>query len=257
MCKIWHTFLAHPDLAKNQVVRAILLPQEAQMRPQARYKSIFDINILLGYYLRASPNSALPLRRLMAKSLVLLRIFTACRSVEVVNILWERVQIDITKGVAYLPTRPKDRNSKQQSLIIHALDEAQERICPFKTLLDLKTAQNDPLHSPISPFRTAPGHFLSSSAQAAKLISEDMRAAGVPPEFKPHSIRAAVISKAFALNLSRDQISLLSGHSLNTNTIMQHYYREINNWPGFSIANGFLPPEHIASQQHRNSHGPK
>jgi integrase len=256
MCKIWHTFLARPDLAKNQVIRSILLPAEAQIKPQARYRSIFDINILLNYYRQAPSNSDLCLRRLIAKAIVLLRIFTACRTAEVVNILWEKVQINPSKGVAYLPTRPKDKGSRQQSLIIHALSDVQERICPFRTLLDLKIKQNDPLLTSISPFRTAPGRFLSSSAQAAKLIMEDMQAAGVPSEFKPHSIRAAVISKAFALNLSRDQISLLSGHSLNTNTIMQHYYREIDNWPGFRIANGFLSPERTAGQQHRNNHGP-
>jgi integrase len=179
------------------------------------------------------------MRRLVAKGIVLLRIFTACRSNEIFNISWAKCKWDDGKRMIFLPTLPKDRAGKAYSMVIHALED-DSAICPFRCLSHLKERVTA-LWGPLSPLICGEnGEAFTRVAQIAALIQEDMKSAGIPEEFKPHSIRAAVISKGFALQLSKDQISVLSGHSLKSQTIMDHYYRDIDNWPGFRIAEDAL-----------------
>jgi integrase len=241
MCRIWGTFLHQPNLANNEVVKAVTRTITGAPRAAARYRSIFDINILFQYYLNQPPANALSFRRLTARVIVLIRIFTACRSNEIFNILWEKCEWEYDKSMVFLPTRPKDKSGKIHSMVIHALPEA-SKICPFRSFLYLKFKISDKWGPSAPSLCRENGEPFSRVAQIAELIQEDMTAAGVPPEYKPHSIRAAVISKGFALQLSKDQISVLSGHSLKSQTIMDHYYRDIDNWPGFRLAQNALSP---------------
>jgi integrase len=249
MCRIWGTFLQQPGLANNEVVKAITRSVAGPVRPMARYKTIFDINILFQYYLNGPRYENLSFRRLVAKVMVLLRIFTACRSNEIFNISWDRCEWEYDKGMVLLPTRPKDKSGKIVSMVIHELPEPSP-ICPFRALLYLKGKVESKWGVKAPLICREDGLPFTRVAQISELIQEDMKAAGVPEEYKPHSIRAAVISKAFALQLTKDQISVLSGHSLKSQTIMDHYYRDIDNWPGFRLAEEVL---HLPQQSLRNT----
>jgi integrase len=245
MCRIWSTFLQQPGLANNEVVKAITRTVAKPAHPAARYKTIFDVDILFRYYLQGPSHADLPFRRLVARAIVLLRIYTACRSNEIFNINWGKCEWDYDKGMLFLPTRPKDKSGKIVSMVIHELPQT-SAICPFRILLYLKGRVESKWGIDTPLLCREDGLPFSRVTQIAELIQEDMRAAGIPEEYKPHSIRAAVISKGFSLHLSKDQISVLSGHSLKSQTIMDHYYREIGNWPGFKLAEGIL---HLPQQQ--------
>jgi hypothetical protein len=67
-------------------------------------------------------------------------------------------------------------------------------------------------------------------------LSGLMRDANIPAEYKPYSIRHAMISSLFAAGWSETQVNAYTGHSPNYHTALKFYNHLDANWLGGEIA---------------------
>ena len=60
--------------------------------------------------------------------------------------------------------------------------------------------------------------------------------AGIPPEYTAYSIRHALITALFDMNLSEVDVNAYTGHTNNARTGLTHYFHLDGKWAGTDLA---------------------
>jgi hypothetical protein len=225
--------LGKSGVSKNKLVSTLVIPRYLHVPRKARYSEAWDISLLFAYYRSRPPNNSLNDYDVMIKAVILILVFTACRPREVVNILADKIQhIAISKSLL-IPTVVKSHRNTITNLQVQSLPDVQ--ICPVSAISEWLERKKKFLNPSVFLY-TQSGNPLRYAQLLSPPIRTVLTAAGVPPQFRPYSIKHAVISALFHLGCSRAEVNLFTGHSELADTAPAFYLKSIHRWPGFLLA---------------------
>ena len=84
----------------------------------------------------------------------------------------------------------------------------------------------------------------------SRLLKVLLGEAGIPAEYTAYSIRHALITALFDMNLSEVEVNAYTGHSNNAHTALTHYFHLDGKWVGAELAAGTrVPVSQTANEQ--------
>ncbi len=193
--------------------------------PQPRYATAWNIDKVLNLFEEVSwgHNLIMPLSKLAKKTIMLIITCTACR-ISVLTRLTIPLVIDLGDRYKLIPTgydKTGSFSQPAQALFISKFSE--ECICPYRAL-KAYLARRPKVASDkifISLSKGAP----ASQFELSNWLSEIMRLSGVPDNFRPHSIRGAVTSKA--QGLLPTEVILEAANWASYDTFRKFYFKPI------------------------------
>ena len=201
------------------------------------YETIWDITVVLRYIRDWGPASSLDLKTLRLKAIILLRIDLLGRSSDVAKIF--RSEIHFGKG--YMECRifrPKEWSDKglksygEFSPKLRITQYADARLCTVSTLEEWMRrsrvlVEGEEKARVFCSLTKKRGRIqMLKSSTIAKLCYPVMVKAGVPPQFKPQSLRGAAASAALDYGASLEDI-LQQGRWSTEGMFRKYYYRRI------------------------------
>jgi integrase len=222
---------------KNKILSALIIPDKLHIPHKKKYNDIWDISVLLNFYRKQPINSELSDFDIMIKSAILILVFTACRQIEVVNILVESIFYKSETESILLPTLLKQQRSQMTNLQIQKLKDADSQICPVAATLEwLARRKTLDKTAPPTFLMTKTGKAMLDAQSLAIAIRAVLTAAGVPTQYSAYSIKHATISALYNLGFSTTEINIFTGHSESADTAPKYYLKSLGNWPGHKLA---------------------
>ena len=229
----FHITIEGEKVGQHPLVSKLLKALFNARPPQPRYAIQWDVDQVLQYIKSLGPNSTLSDKDLSFKVAMLLALASAGRSSEL-NALDLRYMADKEDVITFTlgkPTKSRKFGSAPLSVSFHALKE-DPTLCVVQTIRAYVQrsnlwrkrnvlSKNQLLLSYIEP------HKPVVSCTIAGWLIKTLKSAGInTEEFKAHSIRGAVTSKAQAKGLSCKEIMEVANWSKAT-TFKRHYLRAI------------------------------
>ena len=239
------------DLGHDRMVMDFTASTASAKSTRPKYKSIWDLSILLDF-IRQSPSlRTLSMSQLIARVVALLMIFAMARPIEVLRADPTQQVYSDSKSQLTIPTQRKTDKGKNRSfLTIFRLDDLSicpvahwEELCRRATLASTSSSSSS-FSSSINPllFRTDSNTPISSSAQLCLITKALLRQASIPDHYSTYSIRHATITKLYALTDNKSQVNAFTGHSNLAGTSSKWYLHQSDNWLGFKLAAAFPSP---------------
>ena len=216
-----HTIGAHPLTSKFKkgifVLRA----------PSVRYKTMWDVNIVLRWIQKQSPVQKISLKMLTLKLVMLIALTTACRGDTLSKLSLEHIR-EGKSSFQFFVTMKQSRIGYKTPLILLNAYPVDRRLCVYTVLkeylrrtLKLRGDVNSLFITTVKP------HKKAAKATIARWIKTVMTASGIDTSiFKPHSTRSASASKAWMSGIALDHILDTAGWT-QENTFSKYYKKEI------------------------------
>ena len=225
------------NLGKHRVVVDFVASTSIPRVAKPKYKTIWDLDILLNYIRRSPPLASLSNNQLIARVVALFMIFAMARPVEVFRLDPRMVSFSPSSACyTFTLQRKTDRGTRKSSLSLHSLPE--HSICPilhWKELLRRSSAASSS-SSPPSLFFWDSGKLITKSSHLCIITKSFLAEAGIPKEYSTYSIRHATITKLYSLTGDKTQVNAFSGHSELAGTSSKFYLHQTENWLGFKLA---------------------
>jgi integrase len=231
---LFEDILRKQGIRKNKVIAAMIIPRKIHTPRNSKYSKILDIGLLFDYYRDQPPNETLTSFDLMIKAAILILAFSACRSVEVVKIIADKIKYRPGNKIMLLPTFTKQRRHEVTNIQLQSLDDIQ--ICPVAATARWLIVKKSLDGGSPSFLLTKSSRPLVNAQLLAAAIKEVFKAAHIPPDFKPYSIKHAAISALYELSFSSAEVNIFTGHSELAETAPTYYLRSFGKWPGLSLA---------------------
>jgi hypothetical protein len=212
----------------NKLMKAL----RNQSPPKARYSSIWDISITLKHITSLGDNSTLLLPILSQKLVFLLAAIGISRISELANLACTPLQKLENAWILGLLEWKKNTNilSGNRPTITVPYFPTDHSLCPVLCLqryLELTKAWRKDTSQRLF-LSWIPPHQPVSKDSLGRWLRTMLAASGIDTNvFKAHSIRAASVSKAFANNISIEQIMKTADWSSNS-TFVKFYKKAVN-----------------------------
>jgi hypothetical protein len=210
---------------------------------KAKYKAIWDLNILLEFIRSSPPLSDLTNNQLVARVVALFMIFAMARPIEVFRADYSKQSFSQNGQQLSIPTKRKtDKGNNTSLLSLFRLPD--KSLCPIRYWEELLRRAQRTLGSsfafPSSNFFWDSDRPMSSSAHLCVVTKSLLHQASIPKEFSTYSIRHATITKLFSIVPNKAQINAFTGHSNLANTAPKFYLHQSGNWLGYKLV---APPK--------------
>ena len=203
--------------------------------PLPRYTATWDVQTVIQYLESLGPTTALPLKFLTFKLVMLLALTRPSRSADLVSLQLDRRHFR-PEGVVFLPAALAKQSAQGKPLKEYFFPSFPDnsQLCPVKTL-----KQYEVLTAPLRPSTTTnlfialvKPHKAVSSATIARWLREVLKLAGIDVSiFSGHSVRGASVSAAAGAGITTNDILKAADWSSDS-VFRRFYYRPVHD-PSF------------------------
>ena len=203
--------------------------------PLPRYTATWDVQTVIQYLESLGPTTALPLKFLTFKLVMLLALTRPSRSADLVSLQLDRRHFR-PEGVVFLPAALAKQSAQGKPLKEYFFPSFPDnsQLCPVETL-----KQYEVLTAPLRPSTTTnlfialvKPHKAVSSATIARWLREVLKLAGIDVSiFSGHSVRGASVSAAAGAGITTNDILKAADWSSDS-VFRRFYYRPVHD-PSF------------------------
>jgi hypothetical protein len=159
-------------------------------------------------------------------------IFAMARPSEIFRIVPDSIKRTDGDRQWTIPTHRKtDKGLEISFLTLMRLPE--QAICPVRFLEELLRRS---VENKLPLFHWDNGTPLRSASPFSACLTKLLLEAGIPPHFKPYSIRHATITKLYMTGHDKVAVNTFSGHSQRADTSSRFYLHQMDQWLGFHLA---------------------
>ena len=200
--------------------------------PLPKYVQIWDINTVLNFYNSSPDNEFLPLKDLTQKLAMLLMILGARRKQSLLTILIDNIKITDTELIL-LPNdlQKHTRPGRTIEPIVYRRFSSNEKLCVVHCMTVYLSKRKLLVSSEIKQLFVTYGtpHRPATNDTISRWIKNELKSAGVDIHaFQAHSCRAAAVSKAKQIGVSREVI-MRRGCWSTESTFKKFYDKDIIN----------------------------
>ena len=219
--------LASPDMGNSRIIKYFARGFRAQL-PSKKYKynHFFDLDLITDYFKKIIPDNAkIDLYTLTMKAIMLVRIALVARSADISKI--PRSELKYINNKSTISVRfynAKTNNMRALGPAQHINKSAELATDPFLTITDYiqrtKLIRRNPSYLFIDC--KAPHNDLNRRG-IARYVKHCFKLCKVPKMFSPHSLKGAIITKAYKKGVKIEELARRSRTSANT--LRKHYLR--------------------------------
>ena len=200
--------------------------------PLPRYVQIWDINTVLNFYNRRPDNYLLPLKDLTQKLTMLLMILGARRKHSLLTILVDNIKITDTELIL-LPHEVQKHTRPGRTIepVVYKRFCHNAKLCVVQCMTAYLSRRKLLVSTNIKQLFVTYGtpHKPATNDTISRWIKNELKSAGVDIEaFKAHSCRAASVSKAKQIGVTRQEI-IKRGCWSTDSTFKKFYDKDIIN----------------------------
>ncbi|XP_051168956.1 uncharacterized protein LOC127286542 [Leptopilina boulardi] len=219
------------DLGSNPLVKRYCKGFSIAKPSRAKYKDIWDPDIVLRYLEELGPNEKLNLETITKKLLTLLALSTAQRLQTLVKIDIHNIKIHNNEIKIYIPDRIKtSKIGKEQPMLRFPYLLEQPNLCVatfIKVYLEkTKTIRETGVNSLLLTFKKP--HHPATAQTASRWLKDIMNESGIDvTTFAGYSSKHAAVLAAQRKGLDIESIRLAAGWSKNSNVFGKFYNRPL------------------------------